>query len=145
MSLNRIILCSKLKNNLFKIVTKSQVITKFDVTKSRLHCTFTVFIFKTKKMAPKLLLFLNDYVMTLVLNLNDSSLLDDSWMTLRWLQDDSKMTPIWLQDDSKTTPRRLQDDPKMTPRWLGQFWNFFKYLFNYIYNMCIVRPFSSLF
>ena len=32
------ILCSKLKNGLFKIVTKSQVVTKFNVTKSRLHC-----------------------------------------------------------------------------------------------------------
>ena len=34
MSLNRMILCSKLKNGLCKIVTKWQV-----VTKSRLHCT----------------------------------------------------------------------------------------------------------
>ena len=33
------ILCSKLKNGLFKIVTKSQVATKFTVTKSRLHCS----------------------------------------------------------------------------------------------------------
>ena len=33
------ILCSKLKNGLCKIVTKSQVVTKFNVTKSRLHCT----------------------------------------------------------------------------------------------------------
>ena len=33
------ILCSKLKNGLWKIVTKSQVVTKFNVTKSRLHCT----------------------------------------------------------------------------------------------------------
>ena len=32
------ILCSKLKNCLSKIVTKSQVVTKFNVTKSRLHC-----------------------------------------------------------------------------------------------------------
>ena len=32
------ILCSKLKNGLCKIVTKSQVVTKFNVTKSRLHC-----------------------------------------------------------------------------------------------------------
>ena len=33
------ILCSKLKNGLFKIVTKSQVVTKFTVTKSRLYCS----------------------------------------------------------------------------------------------------------
>ena len=39
MSLNRMILCSKLKNGLRKIVTKSQVVTKFNVTKSRFHCT----------------------------------------------------------------------------------------------------------
>ena len=32
------ILCSKLKNGLCKIVTKSQVVTKFNVSKSRLHC-----------------------------------------------------------------------------------------------------------
>ena len=32
------ILCSKLKNGLCKIVTKSLVVTKFNVTKSRLHC-----------------------------------------------------------------------------------------------------------
>ena len=32
------ILCSELKNGLCKIVTKSQVVTKFNVTKSRLHC-----------------------------------------------------------------------------------------------------------
>ena len=32
------ILCSKLKNSLCKIVTKSQVVTKFTVTKSRLYC-----------------------------------------------------------------------------------------------------------
>ena len=32
------ILYSKLKNGLCKIVTKSQVVTKFNVTKSRLHC-----------------------------------------------------------------------------------------------------------
>ena len=38
MSLNRM-LCSKSKNGLWKIVTKSQVVTKLDVTKSRLHCT----------------------------------------------------------------------------------------------------------
>ena len=30
--------CSKLKDGLSKIVTKSQVITKFNVTNSRLHC-----------------------------------------------------------------------------------------------------------
>ena len=39
MSLNWMILCGKLINGLCKIVTKSQVITKFNVTKSRLHCT----------------------------------------------------------------------------------------------------------
>ena len=33
------ILCSKLKNGLCKIVTKSQIVTKFNVTKSRLNCT----------------------------------------------------------------------------------------------------------
>ena len=33
------ILCYKLKNGLCKIVTTSQVVTKFNVTKSRLHCT----------------------------------------------------------------------------------------------------------
>ena len=33
------ILCSKLKNSLFKIVTKSHVVTKFTVTKSRLYCS----------------------------------------------------------------------------------------------------------
>ena len=32
-------LCSKLKNCLCNIVTISQVVTKFNVTKSRLHCT----------------------------------------------------------------------------------------------------------
>ena len=30
-------LCSKLKNGVSKIVTKSQAVTKFAVTKSRLH------------------------------------------------------------------------------------------------------------
>ena len=40
MSLNQMILCSKLKNGLFKIFTKSQVVTKFNVSKSRLHCTY---------------------------------------------------------------------------------------------------------
>ena len=38
-SLNRMILCSNLKNRICKIVTKSQVVTKVNVTKSRLHCT----------------------------------------------------------------------------------------------------------
>ena len=34
------ILCSKLKNDLgHRIVNKSQVVTEFNVTKSRLHCT----------------------------------------------------------------------------------------------------------
>ena len=32
------ILFSKCKNNLYKIVTKSQVVTRFNVTKARLHC-----------------------------------------------------------------------------------------------------------
>ena len=36
------ILCSKLKNGVCKLVTKSQVVTKFDVTKSRLHCTLNL-------------------------------------------------------------------------------------------------------
>ena len=36
--------CSKLKNGLCKIVTKSQVVTKSNVTKSRLHCMFSFFI-----------------------------------------------------------------------------------------------------
>ena len=44
MSLNRMILCSKLKNGLCKVVTKSQVVTKFNVTKSRLHCAKQYFI-----------------------------------------------------------------------------------------------------
>ena len=39
MSLNRMILCSKLKNGLCKIFIKLQVVTKCNVTKSRLHCT----------------------------------------------------------------------------------------------------------
>ena len=34
------ILCSKLKNGLEKIATKSHVGTKFNITKSRLHCIF---------------------------------------------------------------------------------------------------------
>ena len=38
MSLNWMILCCKLKNGLWEIVTKSQVVDKFNVTKSRLHC-----------------------------------------------------------------------------------------------------------
>ena len=38
MSLNQMVLCSNLKNCLWKIVTKSQVVTKFNVTKLRLHC-----------------------------------------------------------------------------------------------------------
>ena len=41
------ILCSKLKNGLCKIVTKSQVVTKVDVTKSRLHCTAIQFDLET--------------------------------------------------------------------------------------------------
>ena len=40
MSLNRMILCCKWKNGLCKIVTKSQGVTKFNVTKSRLHCMY---------------------------------------------------------------------------------------------------------
>ena len=33
---------SKLKNGLWEIVTKSQVDTKFNVSKSTLHCTYEV-------------------------------------------------------------------------------------------------------
>ena len=36
------IFCNKWKNCLCKIVPKSQVVTKFNVTKSRLHCTATL-------------------------------------------------------------------------------------------------------
>ena len=32
------ILCSKLKNGLWKLFSKSQVVAKFNVTKSRMHC-----------------------------------------------------------------------------------------------------------
>ena len=32
------ILCSILRNGLCKIVTKSQIVTKFNVTESKLHC-----------------------------------------------------------------------------------------------------------
>ena len=46
MSLNRIILCSKLKNGLCKIVAKSKVVTKFNVTKLRLHCISNIMSFK---------------------------------------------------------------------------------------------------
>ena len=42
MSLNILFLCSKLKNGLLKIVKKLQVVTKFNVTKSRLHCTLPI-------------------------------------------------------------------------------------------------------
>ena len=42
MSLNQMVLCSKLKNGLCKIVTQSQVVTKLNVTKSRLHCNLFV-------------------------------------------------------------------------------------------------------
>ena len=38
MSLNRMIVSSTMKNGLCKIVTKSQIVTKFNVTESRLHC-----------------------------------------------------------------------------------------------------------
>ena len=34
---------NKLKNGLCRIVTKSQFVTKFNVTKSRLHCTLLHF------------------------------------------------------------------------------------------------------
>jgi hypothetical protein len=44
------ILCRKLKNVLCKIVTKSQVVTKFNVTKSRLHCTCN-FEIKARKLS----------------------------------------------------------------------------------------------
>ena len=40
MLLNSAILCSKLKNGLCNVVTKSQVVTNFHVTKSRFHCTY---------------------------------------------------------------------------------------------------------
>ena len=40
MSLNGTIWCSKLINGHCKIVNKSQVVTKFNVTKSRLHCSW---------------------------------------------------------------------------------------------------------
>ena len=33
-------MCSKLKNGLSKIITKAQVVTKFNVTKSRLNCNY---------------------------------------------------------------------------------------------------------
>ena len=46
MSLNRMLLCSKMKNGLCKIVTKSQVVTKFNVTKSRLHCSINQVAYK---------------------------------------------------------------------------------------------------
>ena len=39
MSLNGIIQCGKLKNSLCRIATKSQVVTEFNDTKSRLRCT----------------------------------------------------------------------------------------------------------
>jgi hypothetical protein len=39
------ILCSKLENVLCNIGTKSHVVTKFSVTKSRLHCTNLIFVF----------------------------------------------------------------------------------------------------
>ena len=42
MTINGMILCSKLKNGLCKIVTKSQVVTKFNVAKSRLHCIYSL-------------------------------------------------------------------------------------------------------
>ena len=44
LSLNWMLLSSKLKNGLCKIVTKSQVVTKFNVTKSRLHCIYHTYI-----------------------------------------------------------------------------------------------------
>ena len=43
------ILCSKLKNGLCKIVSKSQVVTKFNVTKSRLHSTIMHTTLRLKK------------------------------------------------------------------------------------------------
>ena len=36
-------LCSKLKNGLCKTVTKSRVVTKFNVTKLRFHCTLELY------------------------------------------------------------------------------------------------------
>ena len=38
------VLCSELKNGLCKLVTKSQVVTKFNVTKLRLHCTMFTYL-----------------------------------------------------------------------------------------------------
>ena len=49
MSLNWMILCSKLKNGLWKIVTKSQVVTEFEVTKSRLHFLFRKLFWPTAR------------------------------------------------------------------------------------------------
>ena len=45
------ILCSKLKNGICKIVTKLQVVTKFNVTKSRLHCSKMRHAYKVRNSA----------------------------------------------------------------------------------------------
>ena len=50
------ILCCKLKNGLCKIVTKSRVVTEFNVTKSRLHCTVKGSVTSDKKLRLLLLL-----------------------------------------------------------------------------------------
>ena len=42
--------CSKLKKGLCKIVTKSQVVTKFNVTKSRLHCISNLYVMQRFSM-----------------------------------------------------------------------------------------------
>ena len=47
----RMVLCSKLKNGLCKIVTKSEVVTKFNVTKSRLHCSKMRHAYKVRNSA----------------------------------------------------------------------------------------------
>ena len=53
------LICSKLKNDLCKIVTRSQVVTKFNVTKSRLHCTYVLpeILAKLKMMNRKIQVF----------------------------------------------------------------------------------------
>ena len=43
------IFCSKLKNVFYKIVTKSQVVRKFNVAKSRLHCITFQMVFHIKR------------------------------------------------------------------------------------------------
>ena len=57
MSLNQMILCSKLKNSLCKTVTKSQLVTKSNVTKSRLHCIACLIVNLPQLMFPVLLMW----------------------------------------------------------------------------------------